>query len=248
MTTASTIIKDALRESNLVAISATPTALETVEALSLLNRYIRWLFIRQKLPVVDYGIANVDTPNYQFDKSAEIDAVYAPQNLRLNLNLSASKTVNLDPNPQDGARFAVVDTSSNLASYPLTLNGNGRTIEGGTSATLNTNGLIREWFYRSDTGNWAAMTTLVAADGSPFPEEFDDLLVIGLAMRLNPRNGVQIDPQSIQTYKDNLVSFRARYFQNKEMASEEGLLRLSSSRYWRTYFGSDRNFDRGFNG
>lgn len=244
MTTVSTIITDALRESNLIAISASPTAAEITESLRLLNRYVAWLFARKKLAVYNYGAEGVATPAFVYDSATDIDTVYAPENSRLIVNLGAAKTVNLCPSPQDGARFSVVDASGNLSSYNLTLTGNGRTVESAATLALATDNLSREWFYRQDTGNWTRLTSLIAADESPFPEEFDDLLVIGLAMRLNPRNGVAVDPQSGQTYKDALSAFRVRYFQNKNVGVDEALLRLPSRGNW-ARFGSDNIFNRG---
>lgn len=246
MTTVSTIILDAYRESNLIAITATPTSNESAEALKLLNRYIRWLTIRQKLWPLNYGQANVDTPDFVCDSKPDIDNSYVPENVRLTLNLESATTLNFPPNPQDGARIAIIDASSNLATYNVTINGNGRTIEGGLTATLNTNGLSREWFFRQDTGNWARLIDLEEDGVSPFPSEFDDLLVTGTAMRINPRNGVAADPQSGQTYQQSLSAFRARYFQVRQARSDEALLRLPSDwNYWR-YYTDSIGFNRGY--
>lgn len=246
MTTVTTILTDAFRESNLIAISASPTANETTEGLRLLNRYIKWLFVRHRLVDINVGDLGVDTPLLAYDSTADLANRYVPENTRIITNLETTTTINLPPHPQDGARVGLVDASGNLATYNLILNGNGRTIEAAQSVTLSTNSLNREWFYRADTGNWYRFASLVGADAVPFPEEFDDLLVIGLAMRLNPRNGVAVDQQSVQTYRDLMTAFRIRYFQNKQVQSDEALLRLPSNRNWASTFNGRRNFDRGF--
>ena len=70
------------------------------------------------------------------------------------------------------------------------------------------------WLYRSDTGNWVPLTTLVAADQSPLPQEFDDLLVIGTNIRLCSRQGTSPSATSVQYYNTLLNKLKARYRQN----------------------------------
>ena len=70
------------------------------------------------------------------------------------------------------------------------------------------------WLYRADTANWVPLTTLVASDQSPLPQEFDDLLVIGTNIRLCPRHGTQPSAASVQYYNTLLGKLKARYRQN----------------------------------
>jgi hypothetical protein len=174
---------------------------------------------------------NVITPDYVPLFLDDYPDAYVPSNSRLQCNLTEATSLNLDPNPRDGARLAVVDNPHNFATYNLTLKPNGRHIEGSSSnLALSTNGLTREWFYRADTGNWVKLTALVAADNSPFPDQFDDLLVIGLYMRLSPRHGPPVSGESVAVYKDLLGKFRSKYAQSSEVRSESGLIRLTSNR------------------
>lgn len=251
MTLISTIIGDAFRESNLIAIGVDPTTAEITEALRVLNRYVSALVgneLGELLTDSSYGLNNVTRPNednYVLDDI--LASYYLPENTRIVTNLQGAKTVYLHPNPRDGARIGITDPSSNLATYNLIFNGNGRTIEDATSVTLATNGVDREWFYRADLGNWARISDLATSDQSPFPAAFDDLLIIGLAMRLNPRNGAAVDPQSIDTYKSQMKKFKSRYRQSKQMGVDTVLGRINDI-YGTNYYGysDNRSWDRGW--
>jgi hypothetical protein len=88
--------------------------------------------------------------------------------------------------------MAAVDALGNFASSNLTINGNGRLIEGATSVTLNVNGTARQWMYRADTGNWVRISSLAAGDEMPFPQEFDDYFQVRLALRLVSRHSTSL--------------------------------------------------------
>lgn len=230
MTLVSTIIRDAYRESNLIAISADPTDDEKSEGLSLLNRLLPSVYgteAGEELDPIVIGRNNIDRPSGWpwYDQVPAQSEWFVPPNARLILNLTSPQTVWLNPNPQDGERFSFVDTSDNLATYNLTVDGNGRKIGAGFSTVVNTNGATAEYMYRADIGTWLKFTPLEADDTFPFPTEFDDLFVIGLAMRINPRNAVQADVQSQQQYTRLLRMFKARYRQNEEVGSEPGIVR-----------------------
>jgi hypothetical protein len=146
------------------------------------------------------------------------------------VNIAAATTVNLHPDPEDGSRISVVDSFGNFATNNFTLNGNGRKIDAAATAVLATNNMQKEWFYRADLGQWLAITSLGINDTFPFPIEFEDMFVIGLATRLNPRNGVAIDEQAMMNFRRQRNLFRARYSQSIQQASEEGLTQLTGSR------------------
>ena len=246
MTTISTIIDDAFRESNLTGVGRSPTTAEQTEALSLLNRVVYSMYADEAgeaLTDLPYGKNNVSTTDFLGRTFDDFDTDFVPDNTRLVLNLQETKTINLPPKPRDGARFSIVDASGNLATYPLIVNGNGRLIEAGTSKTLNTNGQTRSWFYRADASDWKAVSDLITTDASPFPTEFDDLLVIKLALRINPRYGVQLDQQTLQRYAEMMRKFRARYAQITEVPVEMTLRRIGA---WKQIgFSSTDAFNRG---
>lgn len=237
MTLVYEIIKDAFREANLIPVTQSPTLDEQVEALRLLNRFVRSIFGNEagdKLQPFAIGTNNVTTiaslPTYDFSAPN-----YVPLNARLMVNSTTPKTVQLHPDPEDGSRVAVVDSTGNFDTTNFTLNGNGRKIDGANTAVLNTAGLQKEWFYRSDLGSWMAITDLTLNDTFPFPLEYEDLFVIGLATRLNPRNGVSIDDQAMMNFRRLRNLFRARYSQSIQQESEDGLIRLTGTRLNRVY-------------
>jgi hypothetical protein len=228
------IIKDAFREANLIAITQSPTLDEQTEALRLLNRFISSVYGNEagdKLQSLAVGTNNVVSAG-PLSTYVINDTSYAPVNSRVIANLSEAATINLHPDPDDGARFSVIDASGNFATYNMTLNANGRKIEGSSSKLLNTNSTNKEWFYRADQSNWVLVSSLDLETSFPFPAEFEDMFVIGLAMRLNPRHGVEMDDQSLLSFRRQRSIFRARYSQTNEQNSELSLLRLSSNRLY----------------
>ena len=226
------IVKDAFREANLIAITQSPTLDEQTEALRLLNRFVRSIFGNEagdKLQSAAVGTGNVTTtgslPTYTFTGTS-----YAPLNVRLVANIITPTSINLHPDPEDGSRIGVVDATGNFSTQNMTLVGNGRKIDGALTAVLAITSLQKEWFYRADLGSWMAISNLLLNDTFPFPIEFEDLFVIGLASRLNPRNGAAMDEQAVMNYKRQRSLFRARYSQSVQQASEDGIVRLTGTR------------------
>jgi len=243
MTLISTIITDAYRETNLIARGSTETVAEQTEALRLLDRYIQSLFGNEAgdnlMEVLFGNNSNIDNSTYNNEFETFITNWFMPTGYRLKLNLEQT-------NPQDGAMFGVVDASNNLATFPLIIDGNGSRIESVTDLTLNTNGFEGTWFYRADRANWQRVSDLLVTDESPFPKEFDDLLIIGLAFRLDPRNGSGINQASANRYQSMLRKFRARYSQIQERPLDRSLSDLDGNqrRYWRGY-SLNGEFERG---
>ena len=233
MTIVSQIITEAYRESNNIAIGQTPTAAEQAEGLSLFNRFLKSVFGNEAgdpyVPI-SIGTHNVISPMY-YTLTSLPTGWYPPRNSRIVFNNDTSQILNLNPYPEDGERFAINDASNNFATYPVTLNGNGRLIDGSTQVVLNVNGTVKEYFYRADTNTWQTINDLTLTDIFPFPVEFEDLFVIGVALRVNPRNKQEIDPQSVQAYKRLRSMFRARYSLNIEQRSEDALLRTPGIPY-----------------
>lgn len=233
MTTIRQLITDSFRESGILAVGVVPDAEEHEEGLRQIRRLFRSLFGNELgVPLTSVNFGNnglVNSYAVAEDESPSLSSVYVPANIRLICNAEADETLYLLPNPQDGARLAVIDNAQNFASNSITLNGNGRRIESATSVVLNTNGLNREWFYRADLGEWVRITDLEADDASPLPEEFDDLLTTLLAFRLNPRYGAETGP-NLEMVKNSMKSkFRARYKQTVEMHLDDALIFLPSA-------------------
>jgi hypothetical protein len=236
-TLVSDIITDAYRESNIIAISASPTAAEIAEGLRLLNRVVANTYNSDAgEKFIDYPIGrhNINRPQgWPYYNGQPTNDWFVPLNARLLLNLDSAQTVYLNPTPEDGTMFSYVDVSGNLGTYNLVINGNGRKIEGSTSVTKNTNGGSAVYMYRADTGNWAKVSPLVSADEFPFPTDFDDLFVISLAVRLNPRHDVTTAQESVAALKKLLSQFKARYAQIMPQSSELALVLTPGMRRYR---------------
>lgn len=243
--TVSQIITEAYRESNNIPVGTTPTTNEQNEAVLIFNRLVKSMFGNEAgdaFETVNIGNNNVNLNTVYNYVVTPVNGWFPPVNSRLVFNNTVAQTIYLNPYPMDGERFAVQDASGNLSTYPVTLVGNGRTIDGSNTAVLNTNGLKREWFFRADLGDWQQVSDLTLASTLPFPTEFEDLFILGLALRINPRNGTPIDGQSVETYKRLRSLFKARYTLAIDQRAEEGLLRLLGERRASYPGRSDKNY------
>lgn len=251
LSTITDLVNKGLREAGIIGVGDTPEAAEAEEGVDRLLRLISSLFgneLGEPLTSVNYGITGL-TNAYakQLDNSSEINSIFVPPNLRVIFNMGAATTVYLTPNPDDGARFALIDNAANFGTFNLTVNGNGRKIETTNSVVLNTNGQNREWFYRADLGNWVRVTDLADSDLSPLPQEFDDYLITLLAFRLNPRYGATTSQEMTTVLSDMRRKFRARYKQKAEQAAEDGIVLLPSNPFGRWTSFDPNAFNRGFN-
>ena len=238
MTTVASIIQSALRETNLLPLGVTPTTVQQTEAFGLLSTIVAGVLgneAGETLNPFPLGQNDITSPaGYPWWSNELPGNIFLQTNTRIMCNLTGAGQVNLHPKPHDGARMGIVDVSNNFAEFPLTINGNGRNIEGEPSMEYSTDGEIREWLYREDLGNWVVVTPLDIAGNMPWPPEFDDMFIIMLAMRLNPRYGQVMHPASGEALKAAMRKFSARYTQdNTQMPSEDGLLYLTN--YYRFY-------------
>lgn len=230
-TAVSEIINQAFRDGNFVAVGEDPTAAEVAEAMPRLNNLIASLFgielgevVREwPVPTVWYPTAPLRSQLMLMGESAAESWAYPPANVRLVVRITAPSTVYFPLDPQDGARIAYADVGSSAA---LTLNGNGRLIDGEEEITGSPPAEgNRTWLYRADLGNWIQLKNPLAADDEvPLPPEFDDLLVTGLAIRLGPRFGVKIDDTIIARFVDMSSRLKKRYKQTEGMPVAETLV------------------------
>lgn len=236
MTLVSSIIQDAYRETNLIPMGVSPSTNQTTEGLNRLNSLI--------LSTVGFEAGDdLNDLSYggDYDQSAHIND-WIPDNTRLVFNLSGAVTLYVDPDPYDGQRLAFLDAAGNLATYNVTLDGNGRNIEGTATLTLSTDSDSRQWMYRADTGNWIKVETLESTDEMPFPSEFDDYFVLQLAMRLNPRYGQSMAPESVDRMRTMRAKLRSRYRRRRlDVQTDPGLVKrdvtygdesFDTGRYW----------------
>lgn len=246
MATISEIITEAYREGNLIAVGTTETEAEQAEGLKLLNRLISSLYgyeAGELLNPWNVGRNNVEYGGTYFEG---FEDWFVPVNSRLMLNLEGSRTLRLHPAPDNGARLSVIDVSKNLEDNPLTLEGNGRLIEGFPTITLNEDGYSGEWFYRDDLATWMKLSDLTLTDPSPFPSEYDDMLSIGLAIRLAPRHGFTVSQESLSTFNRLTKTFKSQYKQIIPKASELALIRTPGIRWTRGFYSWPEAFSRGY--
>jgi hypothetical protein len=227
MTLASDIISAAYRESNIVPLGVSPTTVQTTEALDRLNNVLLSTLGNE----VGDGLndINIGGDNDQSDWCSP----YVPDDTRLVFNLSAATALVLDPSPYEGQRLSFVDAGGNLATHNVTLDGNGRNVEGGATLTLITNGDSRNWLYRADTGNWVKLVVLADSDTMPLPQEFDDYFVTMLAMRMNPRYGQNTTQETVEALKRMRSQIRSRYHNYKQIRPD-----LNTRGYLTDPFGS----------
>lgn len=251
-TLVSSIIQDALRETNLIPLGVTPTTDQSAEAFRRLSTIVSSVLGNEggeALTPMPLGQTNVQSPSgYPWWNNNLPGNVFVPVNTRIMCNLSGAGLVNLHPKPHDGARMGIVDVAGNFATNHLTINGNGRLIEGQNQMVYSTNSQIKEWFYREDLGNWVVVSPLDSAGSMPFPPEFDDMFIVMLAMRLNPRYGQTIHPASMLALKSAMSKFSARYKQSDTIEPvEDGLLYTTNfhrflGRFANNTYGDANNF------
>jgi hypothetical protein len=240
MTLVSDIITRAFRKSNLIPLGNVPSTDQTAEALPQLNAII--LSVVGNEVGDNFNDININTG--QYDQSDRITN-WVPNSSRLIFDLGEARTVILDPRPQDGQRFAVVDAGGNLGTFNVTLDANGRTIDGAATLVLNTNGLTQQWFYRADLGEWLTLATLVEADTMPFPQEFDPYFEIMLTMVVNPQYGQSLAPETIKQMVRLKSQLNARYSQTTEVLPDCDWRNVPSQQKWYGAY-SDNSFTKGW--
>jgi hypothetical protein len=228
------IITSALRETNLIPLGSTPSTVQQTEAFNLLLTVVASVLgneMGENMNPFPLGQDNIVSPKgYPWWANSLPANLFVPMNARIMCNLTAEGFINFHPSPHDGARMGIVDVSQNFATNNLTIYGNGRQIEGESEMTYDTNGETREWMYREDLGNWVVVSPITLAGNMPWGSEYDDMFIIKLAMRLNPRFGQIMHPASVQTLKEVQTKFTARYSQSTmQVPVEDGLLYLPSS-------------------
>ena len=250
MTTLQDIIDDGYRELNLTAVGKSPTTAQTTEALKLLNQIYRFAIggaageFLYNWPLGNYGRSNND-----LIQATSQQLRNPPANIRLVAVNESAMTVYLPPRPSDGARVGMIDPHSRLASYPVTLDANGMTIEGSNDLLLNTNATNKTWLFRADLGDWVLLDDLIATDTNPFPVEFDQYFSLMLSLRLSPRSGVKWSEETASYYKMEKTKFQNRYRQSAPLLLDPSLTWTSVQSYDQYYgwrYGSNAAFNQGW--
>lgn len=240
MTQATSLITSAYREGNLIPVGTTPTVNEQTEALERLNRIIFSTFGHEMgEPLMDWNVpqpqrtapvaanypqlpypqgldADLLTTPFAFDQTSQI-FLTPPKNSRIVWG-EVTFTVYFPEAPEDGSRMGIVQGSGagdgGAPGQTLTLDGNGRTIAGSNTLVLPAPLTPTEWMYRADQADWRVVVDMGLTDQCPFPPEFDDLWIVWLAIRLAPRYGKTISPDTDSIGLKALKRFMARYRQS----------------------------------
>ena len=229
MTTAIELIQAGFREGNLIAAGKQPTEDEQTEALGVLNRFVNSIFgYEMGENLTDWNVppqqrtATTITSYPQDPSCSPLSNQQAwqyqrpPKNQRIVFG-GIEVTVYFPSDPMDGSRMALVQGSGEGVDYTpgsiLTLDGNGRTIEGTATLDLETPVQGRQWLYRADLADWVRCQDMELDDESPFPKEFDDFFICALSMRLAPRYGKVTATETQQTAIATLKRLKTRYRQ-----------------------------------
>lgn len=225
MSTALEIITAAHRESNLIAIGVDPTSAQQTEGLKKLNGLISSVLgfeVGEGLTDWPVGTEGVSETASNWSSA---DWVYPPTNARLMVTETTAQTIYLPPMPENGSRVAVVDLVLD-APRSITLDGNGRLIDGDTTAVAVAGTAGKEWIYRADIGQWVLLTTLDTVSNMPFPEKYDAFFETMLAMRLNPRYGRSMDNQTLAVLERSKKQLRADFKQHVGARPDAGVTRM----------------------
>jgi len=223
-TLVSDIIRDSYRESNLIAIGTEPSGAQVIEAMRFINRMVP--------SVLGFEAGEPLTTIYSKNLTEYDDL----RNIRLSLS-SARDEITLPDAYEDGLRFAVSDPLGILKTNKLTIKSGSAQINGQSEIEIDE---PVELFYRADLGDWRVVSPLTEIDAWPFPIEFDDMFIIMMAYRLNPRYNIGSAQESLSMYRRSLSQFRARYNQSREIRTEIPVCSLDSGENYAADFNSGR--------
>lgn len=227
MTTALETITGALRESNLLALAAEPNALQQAEGLRKLNILVASVFGDEVgVKLTEFPIGTEIATGVSVNWNAG-DWAYPPANSRLMVTDETAQTIYLPALADNGARIGLVDLKGSMAANPVTLHANGKRIEGAASLTVNEDNANYEWMYRSELGEWVRLTLLDIDSDLPFPLKYDDFFETTLAMRLNPRYGRSVKPETAAALTRTMGQIRADYRQKRAVRAPDAVLLMS---------------------
>lgn len=258
MTTNSTLITAAFRESNYIGQGQTPKSEEQAEALRLLQsmvdslqgstigiKYRPWYIPypfntapdARRAPAVFGGDVN---------RYTDIDLSYPPIQSRVILRNTTPQTLYLQYQPLDGATFSVVDAGF---TANVTLDANGMFL--GTEGKERTEVIeprlegrnpTREYVFREDSASWNQTSNLLLEGEMPYPSQFDDYWITGLALRLSPSFGAKQLEVTAARYKEMTSFIKGWYRQHQEVLIGDAGGNSEQS-YNTSYYGD--NPDRG---
>ena len=216
------IVTDALRESNLIPVGEAPGSDQSAEALRLLNRIVAGVYGNDVGERLDTWLVGT-IPSMPLWTSLQWQ--YLQGDYRVYVNANSAQSLYMPAAPQDGDRIGLLDVNGNFATYNVTLIPNGKKVEGSISNFVaNTNSFNRVWMYSAEDGDWKKISELVLTDTFPFPTAVEDAFVTMLALRLNPRYGRSLSPETNAAMVRAMSLLKARYRRKNNMPVPAGLL------------------------
>ena len=210
------------READIITIGTEPSEDEYTEALGRLNDFRLKLFGSEfGENLEDWPVptpTGVGIPENLVSPDMSSNFYLMPRvNSRLLVKATTALTIKFPENPTDGSRVAFRDVGS--LSVNITLDGNGRLIDG-QATQLDTpqqfNG--KQWFYRADLASWQLVAELALGDNLPLPDEYNDLFICYIAIRMSPRNAQAASDDTKGLFKELLKQAKARYRQTQAIA------------------------------
>lgn len=240
-TLVATILQRAYREGNILAIGASPTINQQNEALDELNS-LMWSSLGFEMgeDLYDWQIPspqrtapvaanfpqlpfpqNINPEFVDFPSASDPDIdvwQYPPKNSRIVWG-GVTSTGFFAEAPEDGSRMALIAGSGAgdgaMNGQVLTLDGNGRTIGGSNTQTYTWPTVpATMWIYHSDTGDWTVWSSVAYGGNMPFPPSTDDFWSLSLAIRLAPRYGKMIQPETAKAFQRADTRFKAQFRQS----------------------------------
>jgi hypothetical protein len=142
----------------------------------------------------------------------------------------AAFTLTAPLNPKSGARFGVVDAGLAWTTYPLTVQPNGRLMNGAAvNTTIATAGQNTRWWFRGDTANWtpeADFASLTAA--IEFPDPVIAYMPYMLAVSIAAELGADVR-QEVAFAAGEGRAVLARTYGRRGRAQPEGPIGLASA-------------------
>lgn len=230
-------VERAYREAAIKRIGDVPTADEYTEGLDRLNGFLDSLFgaeigrllsdVQAPLvqrtasqPNADFhqpfpnSLSNIDQPLSAME-SRSLGERILPANSRILWRGTVAETVYFPSNPEDGARMAVVNTG---ATATLTLNGNGRLINGSNTVPLGPAAPAITYFYRADLANWIPLAQLTLTDALPLPAEFNRLAICGTAISLTALDEIKPTDGTMFMFNRLMKRCKERYLQRQAVS------------------------------
>lgn len=241
------ILNDAYREGNIIPIGVAPSTNQLAEGLLILSRLVRGILgYKMGENLQDWYVPQPQRTalvagNWpQFPGEYDYFSLYGtslsqsvfpyPPNNRRIVYGGTAQTVYFPEKPNAGGQMSLIQASGagdgGQTGDILTLNGNGRTIQGANTQTFsfnsgagNTPFAPVRWFFRDDLSDWVLIADPTDGNGSastdfiPYPEEFDDFFICAASKRLAARYNKVVSKETIERALEMESAFLARYRQ-----------------------------------